>query len=175
MTNEPGSGDDTGRDDLVRADGSAAESETGGGADERTWEPRPVPEVTPETEAFWRGASEGRFLLSECQECGLIYHYPRALCPDCFGEDVTWREASGEGEIYSYSIARQASGWPDEALPLVVAYVELEEGPRVMTNVLDCEPEDVAVGTPVETRFVPTEKEDVSIPVFVPCDSRGRE
>lgn len=159
-SDEPGSGNDTGGTD-----------EPATGADERTWEPRPVPEVTPETETFWCGASEGRFLLSECRECGLVYHYPRALCPDCFGEDVAWREANGEGRIYSYSIARQASGWPDAALPLVVAYVELVEGPRVMTNVIDCEPEAVAVGVPVETRFVPTDQEDVSIPVFVPREN----
>lgn len=166
MTDDPGPGDDRGE-----ADGSAAGPETGAGTDERTWEPRPVPEVTTETEPFWRGASEGRFLLCECRECGLVYHYPRALCPDCFGEDVAWHEANGEGRIHSYSIARQASGWPDAALPLVVAYVELVEGPRVMTNVIDCEPKAVAVGVPVETRFVPTDQEDVSIPVFVPREN----
>jgi uncharacterized OB-fold protein len=150
---------------------SEPETEPGTGSDTETWEPRPVPEVTPETERFWRGATEGRFLLSECAECGLVYHYPRALCPDCFSDDVAWREASGEGAIYSYSVARQVSGWPDEALPLVVAYVSLDEGLRVMTNVVDCDPEEIGVGTPVEARFVPTGEEGVSIPVFAPSEN----
>ena len=150
------------------------DTSTEGPGDENTgatraerWEPRPCPEVTPETERFWRGASEGRYLLCECRKCGLIYHYPRALCPDCFSNDIAWREASGEGVLYSYSVAREVSGWPDDALPLVVAYVELTEGPRVMTNVVDCDPEAVSVGAPVCVRFVPTDDESVAIPVFV--------
>lgn len=134
-----------------------------------SWEPRPIPHVTPETERFWRAGTENRFLLRECAECGLVYHYPRALCPDCFGES-TWRAASGAGTIYSYSVAHQVSGWPEKALPLVVAYVELEEGPRVLTNVVDCDSETIAVGTPVEVRFVPTDEERVAIPVFVPIE-----
>lgn len=138
-----------------------------------TWEPRPVPEVTPETEPFWRAASEGRLLLSECRNCGLIYHYPRALCPDCFSDDVEWREATGVGEVYSHAVVRGLSGWPDDALPLVYAHVELEEGPRVVTNVVDCDPEAVEVGTPVEVRFEPTERGGVAVPVFVPRE-RGR-
>jgi hypothetical protein len=133
-----------------------------------SWEPRPVPEVTPESEPYWAGAAEGKLLLSECADCGLIYHYPRALCPDCFGENVSWLEASGTGEVYSYSVAHTMSGWPEEDLPLVLAYVELDEGPRVMTNVR-ADPEDVAVGTRVRVEFVDTETEEaVAIPVFVP-------
>ncbi|MEF8789072.1 MAG: Zn-ribbon domain-containing OB-fold protein [Haloarculaceae archaeon] len=133
-----------------------------------SWEPRPVPEVTPESEPYWAGAAEGKLLLSECADCGLVYHYPRALCPDCFGENVSWLEASGTGEVYSYSVAHTMSGWPEEDLPLVLAYVELDEGPRVMTNVR-ADPEDVAVGTRVRVEFVDTETEEaVAIPVFVP-------
>ena len=132
-----------------------------------TWEPRPVPEVTPESAPYWKAASEGRLLLSECGNCGLVYHYPRALCPDCFSEDVSWLEAEGTGEVYSYSVAHAMSGWPEEDLPLVVGYVELDEGPRVMTNVR-ADPEAVEVGTRVAVEFVDTEDEDVAIPVFVP-------
>ena len=133
-----------------------------------SWEPRPVPEVTPESEPYSAGAAEGKLLLSECADCGLVYHYPRALCPDCFGENVSWLEASGTGEVYSYSVAHTMSGWPEEDLPLVLAYVELDEGPRVMTNVR-ADPEDVAVGTRVRVEFVDTETEEaVAIPVFVP-------
>ncbi|MCY4729910.1 Zn-ribbon domain-containing OB-fold protein [Natronomonas gomsonensis] len=135
-----------------------------------TWEPRPVPDVTPETEPFWKGASEGRLLLSECQDCGLVYHYPRVLCPDCFSEDVEWLEADGEGEVYSYSVTRTMSGWPKEDLPLVVAYVELDEGPRLMTNI-QADQDVVDVGTRVTVRFKETETNDIAIPVFVPISA----
>jgi hypothetical protein len=131
------------------------------------WEPRPVPEVTPESEPYWRAASEGRLLLRECADCGLVYHYPRSLCPDCLSDDVSWLEASGEGEVYAHSAAPAVPGWPDEDLPLVVAYVELDEGPRVLTNV-DAGPESVDVGTRVRARFVETGEENVAVPVFEP-------
>lgn len=134
------------------------------------WEPRPVPEVTPETDAYWTAAANGDLLVQECSACGLVYHYPRSLCPDCFSENVEWREASGHGEVYSYSAARTMSGWPEDDLPLVVAYVQLDEGPRIMTNI-DANPEDIEIGTRVEVRFVDTEEEDVAIPVFVPIEA----
>lgn len=138
-----------------------------------TWEPRPTPEVTPETRRYWRAASEGRLLLRECRRCGLTYHYPRPFCPDCFSEDVEWREADGTGVVYTYTVSRQLSGWPESDLPLVVAYVELDEGPRLVTDLVDCAPDDVDVGDRVEVRFRETESADVSIPVFVPVQSSG--
>ena len=133
-----------------------------------TWEPRPTPNVNPETEPYWEAASNERLLVQECKDCGLIYAYPRANCPDCFSDDVEWLETEGIGEVYTYTVARQMSGWPEENLPLILAYVELEEGPRITTNIVDCDPEDVDIGTPVEVQFVETEDENVGIPVFTP-------
>lgn len=135
-----------------------------------TWEPRPTPEVTPETERFWSAAADGRFLLPECQDCGLVFYYPRAHCPDCLGGDLEWFEASGRGEVYSYSVLERIDGWPEEHLPVVTAFVELEEGPRVMTDLVDCDPDAVSVGTSVEAEFVPTEDDDVAVPVFTPAE-----
>lgn len=132
-----------------------------------TWEPRPLPTVTPETEPFWAGAADGELRLGECTECGLVFYYPRASCPDCLSDDVDWRVAEGTGEIYTFAVGQTLRGWPDEALPAIVAYVELDEGPRVLTNVL-AEPEDVAIGDRVAVEFVETEEADVAIPVFVP-------
>lgn len=128
---------------------------------------RPVPDVTPETERFWNAASEGRLLLRACQDCMLIYHYPRALCPDCFSKEVDWIEAAGTGEVYSYSVARTMTDWPESELPLIVAYVELDEGPRILTNI-DCPPDVLTIGTRVEVQFIDAEAVDVAIPVFVP-------
>jgi hypothetical protein len=133
-----------------------------------SWEPRPTPDVTPETEAYWEGAAEGELLLKRCDKCGLEFHYPRALCPDCFGE-TSWFEAAGTGEIYSYTVSEKVGGWPDEHLPLVSAYVELTEGPRMQSNIVDCDPAAVSVEMPVEVAFVPAEDGDIAIPVFTPA------
>ncbi|MDF9746201.1 Zn-ribbon domain-containing OB-fold protein [Natrinema salsiterrestre] len=134
-----------------------------------SWDPRPVPDVTPETERYWTAAAQGELLVRECQECGFVYHYPRSLCPDCFSEDVEWRESSGRGEVYSYSTARTMSGWPEDDLPLVLAYVELEEGPRLMTNV-DADPSAVEIGTRVAVEFRDVDDSEIAVPVFVPED-----
>jgi hypothetical protein len=125
--------------------------------------------VNPETEPYWRAASEGRLLLSECSapECGLVFHYPRARCPDCLAE-AGLTEASGEGTVYTFSVAERMEGWPEADLPLCVGYVELAEGPRLMTAFVDCEPRDLRIGRAVEVRFVPTEDPDVTVPVFTP-------
>lgn len=129
------------------------------------WEPRPLPDVTPESERYWAAASDGRLLLSTCPDCELTIHYPRARCPDCFAE-TEWTEASGDGVVYSFSVADRMEGWPEADLPLVVAYVELDEGPRMMTNLVDCDPGEVSVGDSVSATFVATEVDDIGIPVF---------
>lgn len=134
-----------------------------------TWDPRPVPEPSPETAPYWEAATDGELLLAACPDCGLVFHYPRALCPDCFA-DTEWRPADGTGTIYSYSAAESVAGWPEEHLPLVVAYVELAEGPRIVSTIMDADPTELAVGTPVAVDFVPTDRGDVAIPVFVPVD-----
>lgn len=131
------------------------------------WEPRPVPDPTPETAPYWRAASEGRLLLGECSDCGLVFHYPRARCPDCLAE-AGHVEAGGEGEVYTFSVASRMEGWPDADLPMPVGYVELAEGPRLMTVFVGCDPDGLAIGDPVEARFVTTEEEDVAVPVFAP-------
>ena len=135
-----------------------------------TWDPRPVPEVNHETEAYWSAAAEGRLLVGECPDCGLVYYYPRALCPDCFSEDVALREAEGTGEIYSFSYTEKMEGWPESELPVIVAYVELDEGPRMMTNVVDVDPAELSVGDRVEVRFEEVEDEDIAVPVFTLAD-----
>lgn len=137
-----------------------------------TWEPRPVPTVTPETERYWSAAADGRLLLRRCTDCELTYYYPRSHCPDCLGDDVDWVEAAGTGTVYSYTGTGIVERWPDDALPLVLAYVELAEGPRLLTTLVDCDLDDVEIGTDVAATFVPTEDPDVAIPVFEPVDGR---
>lgn len=133
------------------------------------WEDRPVPRRYPETERFWRAASEGTLLVSRCRECGLAFYYPRPHCPDCFAGDADWIEVAGTGTLYAFSVAERVEGWPDDHPPVVVAYVELDEGPRVLTNVEDVDPAGLAIGDSLTVRFVPTDDPDVSVPVFVPA------
>lgn len=135
------------------------------------WEPRPVPNVTPETAPFWEAAADDRLLLRRCQDCDLTYYYARSHCPDCFSDDVAWVEAAGTGTVYACTHTSAVSRWPEDALPVTVAYVELDEGPRVLTVIEDGESSaDVSIGTRVTVEFVPTEDDDIGIPVFTPAD-----
>ncbi|MGB3069026.1 MAG: Zn-ribbon domain-containing OB-fold protein [Ottowia sp.] len=104
------------------------------------------PVQTPETTSFWSAASEGRLLLRRCTVCRKPHFYPRTLCPFCLGK-TDWEQASGRGEIYSYSIMRHAPQ------PYVIAYVRLDEGPTMMTNVVDCDFDDVRIGQKVRLVF----------------------
>lgn len=115
--------------------------------------PTPAPVVNPETEAFWSATAEGRLLLPRCRACGYVIWYPRGLCPSCASTDVEWVDASGRGTIYSFTVIRRGEGAYREATPYVVAYVELDEGPRALTNVVDCDPEGLRIGQAVEVVF----------------------
>lgn len=111
------------------------------------------PVVTPETERFWAGTAEGKLLLPRCDDCSTLIWYPREVCPECRSQNVSWIEASGRGTVYSFSVVHRGGGPWRAVLPYVLAYVELEEGPRVMTNVVDVDPSSVEVGQRVEVVF----------------------
>jgi uncharacterized OB-fold protein len=91
--------------------------------------PNPVPEQNPETEQFWKATAEGRLLLLRCEDCGVVIWYPRPLCPDCGSTSVVWIEGSGLGTVYSFSVVHRSAGSYQDAVPYVVAYVELPKGP----------------------------------------------
>ena len=111
--------------------------------------PTSAPTISPETAEFWAATAEGRLLLKRCDTCGTVIWYPRSLCPDCHGTDTSWFEASGQGTVYSYTVNYRGDGpWKDVA-PYVIAYVELDEGPRVMTNIVDCDVDSVSIGQQV--------------------------
>src|ERR1700694_2534707 len=108
--------------------------------------PAPAPVVLPEVKNFWDATAEGRLLLPRCEDCQTVIWYPRPYCPVCASLKIAWFEASGRGSIYSFTVNRR--GQADlsayrEAGTYVLAYVELEEGPRVMTNIVDCDPDTV--------------------------------
>ena len=124
--------------------------------------------VNPESEPFWEATREGKLRLPRCNACGFVIYYPRSRCPECRSDDLSWVDMSGRGEVYSYTITQRTIGRFRKSVPFVVAYVELEEGPRMLTNLVDCDPERVGVGTRVEVVFEPTE-EGTAIPRFTPC------
>jgi uncharacterized OB-fold protein len=111
----------------------------------------PAPPVTPEGEAFWQAAQEGRLLVRVCTACGKPHWYPRAICPFCMSSATEWRAASGRGTIYSFSVMRRA------AQPYAIAYVTLEEGPTMMTNLVDCDFDRLAIGQEVTVTFKATD------------------
>lgn len=122
----------------------------------------PAPPVSPETKPFWDAAASGRLLLKRCEACGELHYYPRAICPFCGSDRTAWLEASGRGTIYSYSVFRRAP------IPYAIAYVTLEEGPTMMTNIVEADLDAIRIGQRVRVRFVPTEG-GPPVPMFAPA------
>ncbi len=121
-----------------------------------------APSPTPETEAFWAAAKDGKFMLRRCTACGKAHWYPRAICPFCMSEKTEWVEASGRGKIYTYSVMRRA---PE---PYAIGYVTLEEGPSMLTNFVDCDFDKLKIGQAVKLKFMPTEG-GPPVPMFTPA------
>lgn len=128
-----------------------------------------LPTIESDTRPFWDAVREGKLLLRSCNQCAKVHYYPRPFCPSCWSEDVTWVEASGRGTVYTYSTVYRNDLPPfNEQLPYVVAIVELEEGPRMMTRLVDTDGVELAVGMAVQADFTPI-ADDVSIVVFRPA------
>jgi len=128
---------------------------------------RPLPQPTPETQNYWDGAKAGELRLQRCGDCSHVYFPARPFCPACSSRDVNWFTASGKGTLFSYVINHRApKGF--EA-PYIIAVVQLAEGPRMMSNLVDCPqtPEALALDMPLEVTFV-TATDDIAIPQFRP-------
>jgi uncharacterized OB-fold protein len=111
----------------------------------------PTPHVGPDTKPFFDAAAQGRLVIKRCSACGQAHHYPRALCPFCGSDRTEWVPASGRGTIYSYSVMRRVPA------PYAIAYVTLEEGVTMMTNIVDCDLERLRIGQAVKVTFKPTD------------------
>jgi uncharacterized OB-fold protein len=129
--------------------------------------PAPPPAVNPETTEFWTATQQGRLLLKRCLDCGTVIWYPRAICPECASLRTEWFEAAGRGRIYSYTVNHRGEGAYQGSPPFVLAYVELAEGPRVMTNIVGAVESDLAIGLPVELVFHDT-GDGTALPRFQP-------
>jgi uncharacterized OB-fold protein len=113
---------------------------------------------------YWDAARSGRLLLPRCRSCRKIHWYPRALCPHCLSDEIDWQQASGRGTIFSFSVMRTKT-------PYVIAFVTLDEGITIMTNIVDCDIDGIDIGHPVTLLF--TTRANTPIPVFKPCQRDG--
>ncbi|MBV8951438.1 MAG: Zn-ribbon domain-containing OB-fold protein [Actinobacteria bacterium] len=130
-----------------------------------------LPAPDNETRPFWDAAREHTLLIQRCGACGRHQFYPRPFCKVCWSDEVEWVEASGRGTLYTWSVVHvnDLPPFPDR-VPYVAAIVELDEGPRMMTNIVDCELDALRAGLPVEVTFRPA-TDEITIPVFRPSAS----
>lgn len=126
--------------------------------------PAPDPEIQADAAPYWDATKEHRLVLPHCTSCATFIWYPRGFCPACGSFDIAWVEAPGTGEIYSFSIPRRGQGAYRDAAPYVLAYVELDlpdddaragraPGPRVITNIVDVDVDQVRIGQRVTAVF----------------------
>jgi len=116
--------------------------------------------------AFWEGAKNDRLMVQQCSDCEAFVYPPRVQCPRCSGE-LVWQETEGSGTVYTYGVVHRPNrpAYFDGQLPIILAVVELTEGPRVVTDVVDCSPDEISVGDDVEVTFDDV-TDDVTLPKF---------
>ncbi|MGY9074186.1 MAG: Zn-ribbon domain-containing OB-fold protein [Acidimicrobiales bacterium] len=119
--------------------------------------PARAPQPSIENQPFFDAAAEGRLSLPKCDVCQTFIWYPRERCPACHHSGATWTGCTGNGSIYSFTVVRKGQGRWRDAAPYVIAYVELDEGPRIMTNIVDVDPDTCAIGDQLTAVFVATE------------------
>jgi hypothetical protein len=129
---------------------------------------KPVPRPTPETARYWQAAREHRLEIQHCNACGKFWFPPSQSCPHCLAADFAWTRVSGAGKVFSF-VTYHRVYHPAFAkdVPYVVALVELDEGPRLLTNIIGVPPQDVTCDMPVTVTFDDFE-DGVSVPKFMP-------
>ena len=131
-----------------------------------TWH---LPQPDLETQLYWDAAREGRLLIKHCTACGEDFFYPRTYCPRCWSADTEWKESSGRGRVYTFTVVHQNDLPPfKDRIPYVVAIVELDEGVRLTSNVEGVDPEEVRCDMPVQVAFREEQRDEetVALPVF---------
>ncbi len=131
--------------------------------------PFPTPVPTAESAEFWAGCQRGELLIQKCSQCGTLRYFPRAGCPRCTSEQYTWHKVSGRGTLYSFIVVHPPTlpAFKDK-VPYPVILVELEEGVRMISNIVDCKNEELRIGMPLEVVFDRI-NEDLTLPKFRPA------
>jgi uncharacterized protein len=136
---------------------------------------RVEPPVTETTAPFWEATRDQRLLVQWCDPCDQPIFYPREVCPTCLGTDLSWRASAGSATVHALSVQHRAGNpFLADRVPYVVALVDLDEGIRMMTNVVDCDPESVHIGQRVRVAWEPM-SDGRNLPVFAPDGGSGEE
>ncbi|MGV3656199.1 MAG: Zn-ribbon domain-containing OB-fold protein [Noviherbaspirillum sp.] len=134
---------------------------------------RPLPQPTLATEPYWQAARGHRLMIQACRACGHRQFYPRNLCLSCLGEELGWTESAGRGRIYTFTINhRPAQPSLQDKVPYAVAMIDLDEGVRMMANIVNARPADIAIGRRVRVVFEDA-GEGMTLPQFELCDEPG--
>lgn len=123
----------------------------------------PAPEIRPEAKPYWESLSKGIFQIQECKSCGNRFYYARPFCPSCMSRNVAWLPVSGNGTIYSFTLVRNKG-----AVASAPVFVTLDEGPTILSALVDCEHEKLAIGQRVKLKLMPAENGQ-PIPFFTPA------
>jgi uncharacterized OB-fold protein len=130
----------------------------------------PLPRPTPESKPFWDGCKHHELRLQRCRDCGDAYFYPRNVCPACLSANVEWFRASGHGKVHTFTVVHAGGRNPPLELPFVLAVIELDEGVRVMSNLVGvpADPEQIRLDMPVVVEFADV-TEQFTLPRFRPA------
>ena len=127
----------------------------------------PIPDITEMNREYWEGAAAGELRIRHCNQCAARFRFAYLRCPECWSPDIGWRRVSGKGTVTNFSVVHQAP-YPafHDMVPYVLALVQLDEGVRMITNVVECDPVSVRVGMRVNVTF--EQRGPVALPVFKP-------
>jgi uncharacterized OB-fold protein len=130
---------------------------------------KPLPTISGETRPYWEACRRGQLLVQRCDACQSWQFYPRGICSGCWSTDIRWVPSSGRGTVWTFTVTRQnrTPGFAEE-VPYVLALVELEEGVKMFSNIVGCDPGEVAIGMPVEATFIRA-TDQISVPYFKPA------
>ena len=127
---------------------------------------RPAPLLSDDNHFYWDAAREGRLVTQRCQKCGRLRHPPRPMCQVCHSLEFEIIDLAGEGVVYSYAILHHPQN-PAFEYPVLAALIDLGEGVRVLSNLVEVDPSEITIGMPVTVDFRPT-RQDGAVPVFKP-------
>jgi uncharacterized protein len=127
---------------------------------------RPAPLLNDDNHVYWEAARNGRLVTQKCQRCDRLRHPPRPMCPVCHSLDFEYIDLSGDGAVYSFAILHHPQN-PAFEYPVLAALIDLDEGVRILSNLVDIDPRDISIGMPVTVEFRPT-RHDGAVPVFKP-------
>ena len=129
---------------------------------------KPLPLLTATSKVFYAGCKEGKLLFQQCCDCDEVIFFPKALCPNCMSRELTWKESSGIGEIFTFTVTHAFAPHEFSAdMPYVLAIVRMAEGFKLMTNIVECDFETLRCDMPVEVVFDPVTP-DITLPKFRP-------